>query len=833
MIRKSQRNSLFAVLLVVLFGCFCPAAVSADEIVRTEVSLERETGFYPGREVGMEIEMRVPNRLQPEIAGAPELELDNARLVDFSPLEQPFPGFYEVREEQREKEGREYTFFIFSTRIVPPAPGALAGSGEVPLSLLETEGWPAAVHPLFERRVGGWLSVRRREEILTEFELPQKEVEALPSLPPDGRFLGLVGDWQIEAGLDRESAALNEAVELTMVATGEGAPEFSQPSELELRGFEVRGPEIDRERLNPETGRVTASWWLTPIEVTASLENFVWLTFSPIDEEYVEHVFSLDLTVLAAPPPVEEPAVLPSVRVSPLQRQFEAGMKRPWWREGLAVTLIFVLAGAAGLAFTAVQVWRRNIRAKLGEAGLKREQALKRRRKLLKKLEKADAEQLAGRMKEDVVPWLLEVLQMAPGTTAEELAEEVQEKEPELAEMLKVVEHVEYDPRLKKNLDKEKMISRLRRFSLFVSLFVFLLTGLNVFQEEASGASMRLQTYQIANNPNLRGKDSGAPASPRALPLCPRGRGRFRLRQGSGATCHRLAGTLALHRSPRGRGRSTKLVVAQQFSSGLAGDEKSGGRAEKKNGLDTSVPMAREEDPASVFGAAIEAYERGDFRRAEKLFAELERVDEVNSTLLYNRGNCAWYQEEPWRALVLYERARRAAPRDMRIRNNLDLVRQHLNLPAIGSNDGHFIARLVKLRDYLRPDEWLRLAAAGLAGLGVIACWRAWRGRRITGAGPVLAGLLLVLFITALAAQLTSTYRPHWQGVVLQDIALRAAPSSAARQIGSLSAVGREVVIQEQHLGWVRVRSSELEGWLPQAEVASLWGAGWPEGEVN
>jgi tetratricopeptide (TPR) repeat protein len=225
---------------------------------------------------------------------------------------------------------------------------------------------------------------------------------------------------------------------------------------------------------------------------------------------------------------------------------------------------------------------------------------------------------------------------------------------------------------------------------------------------------------------------------------------------------------------------------------------------------------------AETMAAAAAAYDDGRVAEARALYEQLHQPDRVYPVLLYNLGNCAYREGKYGEALSYYERARRLAPRDSDIVENLNFVRSQLRLPSVRNGDSP-LAALRAWRDWLRPDEWL--AIAGLAWLGfwsvlAISRWRR-QGLHLAAALPLLvAG---VLAVAAWAAQLQSTYQPGQAVVTAPITELYALPHKTERKAGPPLKAGDYVTVIEQRSEWSRVRIDEAEGWIRNSACQHFW----------
>lgn len=165
-------------------------------------------------------------------------------------------------------------------------------------------------------------------------------------------------------------------------------------------------------------------------------------------------------------------------------------------------------------------------------------------------------------------------------------------------------------------------------------------------------------------------------------------------------------------------------------------------------------PVLRADDSAA-FDAAARLYAQGKFREAAEAYGKLLQSGQLTAAVLFNQGN-AWLQaEQIGHAIAAYRQARRVAPRDPDIVQNLHAARQKvqgappvneslvgavlrkvsLNEWAIGASaalwllSAVLIAREVSsgLRRKLRPLAWLAGTAAALAWACLLAA--AWLQR--------------------------------------------------------------------------------------------------------
>ena len=84
------------------------------------------------------------------------------------------------------------------------------------------------------------------------------------------------------------------------------------------------------------------------------------------------------------------------------------------------------------------------------------------------------------------------------------------------------------------------------------------------------------------------------------------------------------------------------------------------------------------ETPAQLFERGNAAYEAGDYGAAVEDYEKVAGAGVIAADLFYNLGNAYFKQGDLGRAVLWFERARRLAPRDADVRDNLDLTRSLL-----------------------------------------------------------------------------------------------------------------------------------------------------------
>jgi len=236
-----------------------------------------------------------------------------------------------------------------------------------------------------------------------------------------------------------------------------------------------------------------------------------------------------------------------------------------------------------------------------------------------------------------------------------------------------------------------------------------------------------------------------------------------------------------------------------------------------------SVQAGEVKKSAVNLDEAIAAYDKGELEKAAAFFTSRINTSSPSPVMLYNLGNCYSRQSDYPRALVCYERALRLEPRDTDIQENLNFVKRKLFLPIAGpaQNPQELI---VAIRDSLRPDNWLMLAALCWAACGIVLLFRKRlsTSRLVAALAIPTAGIIIAL--AAILSQQSGTYNPENAVIIKSSTPLYVLPSELAEASDIPLKGGEDVKIIEQRLDWARVRSGNVEGWIPSNALTRLWG---------
>ncbi|MXW65749.1 MAG: tetratricopeptide repeat protein [Gemmatimonadales bacterium] len=238
-------------------------------------------------------------------------------------------------------------------------------------------------------------------------------------------------------------------------------------------------------------------------------------------------------------------------------------------------------------------------------------------------------------------------------------------------------------------------------------------------------------------------------------------------------------------------------------------------------------PTPQEAAPAAAladrFQAGNRLYQAGDHEGALEAWLGLYEDGFESGELHYNIGNAYFRLGELGRAILFYERARVALPRDESVRTNLALARS-LTADQITPLPGFWVPRVAGWSVQLVPRAWLiAIVALGYLGLASILLYRllSTGPPRWTRHAAVAAAALTFVVGANLLVREFSIGRAE-RGVILQtEAAVQSAPSDdpslqlftihegAVVRIDRRSSDWLEIVLEDGKVGWVRAGDLE------------------------
>lgn len=203
------------------------------------------------------------------------------------------------------------------------------------------------------------------------------------------------------------------------------------------------------------------------------------------------------------------------------------------------------------------------------------------------------------------------------------------------------------------------------------------------------------------------------------------------------------------------------------------------------------------------FAAAVEAYARGDYAPAARLFEQALSRRPGDPSVLYDLGNAYYELDQRGRAVAYWVRSLKVDPRSGDARYNLRFV--------VG--DDPVIASALPPVPLSSDELAVTFALFWLVGCGaLIVRWR--RGVRYLTVVAVAA-----LLLAAVCAWALWMPRSRYAVLTSAEAVVRAGPVDQSEVVAS-SVPGTAYRIQERRGDWLRVeRGSDREGWVRRRDV--------------
>jgi hypothetical protein len=433
--------------------------------------------FYVGEEISLEISLFYWRQLMVR-SGYPAIRLDKIVFRDYNNKQNP--RFLVKRESLVTLKGRKFIKQPFETAFRAIAPGDFKTTIKIPTEMrLPTEERDFFGNPTFR-------STPYTVEI--PFEV---KIKALPEAPENSSFLGLVGNWDVNFSLKETKFKVGEPFTLTMTVYGLGTLETMNIPSLEIEGFRVYPPEIDKKTAYDGRERAEIKYVIIPLQKGKKELKMNVSIFSSLLKKYKTFDFSKTLNVAksdnpaanvnftAAPQTSSIPAPefktkqqVPRLNILFLKTASAGELSVPLYLNWLWAYIIFGILGPLCWLISDVGYRRRQT---LGNniALQRRRTALKRKAGVLKAIRKSPDDDLNTVIQHEAVPFINDMLNLPPGTTTSELVRRV--KNDELAQCLTSVGEASYLPGAS-NLDKKelrtKLCKALKRLALVLLIFV-------------------------------------------------------------------------------------------------------------------------------------------------------------------------------------------------------------------------------------------------------------------------------------------------------------------------------------------------------------------------
>ena len=466
--------------------------------------------FYLGEEISMEISVLNWRRFRVQLSSYPEIKLNKIVFRDYGRRSRENPRFIIKREGLVTIKGKKFIKQSFETAFRTIAPGNFDTTIRV-----ET-----AINLPSERRDFFGRPTYKRTPYTVEIPLKIK-VKPLPKAPEKSSFLGLVGNWDVNFSMKNKIFKVGNPLTLSMTVYGLGTLETLNVPDLEINGFRIYPPEVDKKTAYDGRERAEIKYVLIPLSKGNKEIKMNVSIFSSLLNKYKTFSFSKKMKIKKSDNPAEninytqkDPAsVIPESKYKSKQtiprsdilflKTAPCGnVRTPLYLNWLLAYIILGVLGPLAWFISEISHWRQE---KLGsnKALQRRRDALKRKAKMLKAIKKSSDDDLNTVIQHEAVPFINDMLDLPPGTTTSELSKKV--KDDSLAKCLNSVGEASYLPGAS-NLNKKEL-----RVKLYKALKRLTLIGLLFFVPmlEAAEKSEKITKAPTTFNEAVAAYDSG------------------------------------------------------------------------------------------------------------------------------------------------------------------------------------------------------------------------------------------------------------------------------------------------------------------------------------
>ncbi len=420
---------------------------------------EAPAWLYPGQALELECKLHIAQKLEidKEHFGqrlCPKLELTNVSFREY-PGQNPYNRRFRLKEGSSVSSGARYYTVSYKVVVLPIESGRVMGD--------LTHAVPVVVRSKKRSRDPFLEFFHERAKVVwqpLEKNIPAIKVVPLPKLTdPEAHDLGLIGEFDVKLTLDKQQVRAGEDLTLLLKIKGKGNFENLRPLKLDLPGFNVYDPKVERA---PAKGTGSIQWVLVPKHVASRLPELKLAAFSLARDAWQIDSFRPELEVLpgehqrpgpgnGSRPPTAMKAKAPDNALGYMRSRPSAWLRLPLWRNAALLWFCLLLFGPLGY----VLVWR----LKTGQLNAERRRLRKDLAKVLRELQKAQPEEVPELVSAQVLPYLRARCDLPPGTTLTTLAEKLDD--PELLELLEAAEHSAFTPGPGRALDRDGLLKKL------------------------------------------------------------------------------------------------------------------------------------------------------------------------------------------------------------------------------------------------------------------------------------------------------------------------------------------------------------------------------------
>ncbi len=489
--------------------------LTPDQIMFMETTVPgRRPFYYLGEEIPLDINLYVLEGVQPRLSW-PKIsfgEKSSAVFRDYRQSNPENPNFAGMTQHQVERAGRRYIRCSFRTVLRPITAGNLEiNVRENAAIIVRDNSRRRSAGSIFDEFFGDDPFFSRGRQVDRNMNNALTlEIRELPAVPDGTRFIGLIGRWDSQVTLSPPPYRVGEPITMKVEFQGTGSADTLRPWPLDLKGFRVYPPEVER-----NIGGAEIRYVLIPTEpADGKTENVSFGPYAVFDKgTYQTKSFKRAIAVEKGSAVIpgnagaytvdNTPSEPAKARTDEPKRKAEdiLYLKK---NEGRTVPLppeVNVIGGIivilAGIVYLIIALILRGIRkTRENDPDYQRKAAAHSRKPaLLARLKQLPPEEIPAACGADIASYLADATGLPPGADLAECAAAVKKQSPELASMLEEISQASWMPSMKSKFTPEFRDALLKALRKAAAVLLVCLSGSLIAAEKVTHADQAMNAY--------------------------------------------------------------------------------------------------------------------------------------------------------------------------------------------------------------------------------------------------------------------------------------------------------------------------------------------------
>ena len=492
------------------------AGLTPDEIMFMETAVPgRRPFYYLGEEIPLDVNLYVLAGVQPRLSW-PKItfgEKGSAVFRDYRQSNPENPNFAGMTQHQVERDGQSYIRCSFRTALRPITAGKLEiDVRENAAIIVRDNSRRHSAESFFDEFFGDDPFFSRGRQVDRNMSNALTlEIRNLPAVPDGVRFTGLVGRWDSQVTLSPPPYKVGEPITMKVEFQGTGSADTLRTWPLDLKGFRVYPPEVER-----NVGGAEIRYVLIPTEpADGKNDNISFGPYAVFDNgTYQTKSFKRAIAIEKGSAVIPGNAGAYTVDGTTPSAAAKAKTDEPKRKaedilylkkhEGRTVPLppeVNIIGGIivilAGIVYLIIALAVRGIRkARENDPDYQRKAAAHSRKPaLLARLKQLPPEEIPAACGADIASYLADAKGLPPGADLAECAAAVKDQSPELASMLEEISRAAWMPSMKSKFTPEFRDALLKALRKIAVVLLVCLSGSLFAAEKVTHADQAMNAY--------------------------------------------------------------------------------------------------------------------------------------------------------------------------------------------------------------------------------------------------------------------------------------------------------------------------------------------------